>query len=344
VRGIVPITINANAIPQSGYMTVEINDEFTAAVARPQSGNTMSYMWDTRADFADTGAPPRDGQYTLRVKSYDASEDRFRFLRSNELNVYVRNRISVAPTKTFRLAYSLSPDAQWQYTEKITAKQQGQQVYAANIPFTIMINEVTGGVASATERINRRAVESNGGQVQPYMKAGRGFPFTMRSNGAVTPSRKMQRTGVNPILALLVFPANPVKLGDTWTNTLQITPYYNGIQTLGILATHKLDSFEYYLGKPAAKIVSTYDGSTTATIQGTPTPVKVSGTRITFFDHVRGRLLRSEDIATLEIGTPAGPGAGPGATPYIPGMPGGPSGGGVGSGTVVNLNIITTNQ
>jgi len=139
-------------------MTVEINDEFTAAVARPQSGNTMSYMWDTRADFADTGAPPRDGQYTLRVKSYDASEDRFRFLRSNELNVYVRNRISVAPTKTFRLAYSLSPDAQWQYTEKITAKQQGQQIYAANIPFTIMINEVTGGVASATERINRRAV------------------------------------------------------------------------------------------------------------------------------------------------------------------------------------------
>jgi hypothetical protein len=310
VRGSVPVVINASAVPSSGYMQVEINDEFMAAVAPTPGVDRVEYVWDTKQDFPETGAPPRDGQYTVRAKTYT---NRFEFVRSNELNVYLRNHISVAPDKTFRLRYSFRPDESFRYVENVSANLAGQEVYSAYVPVTLTVNDVYGGVAEARERISSNAAERVSGTRQPLALAGRSFIVELRPNGAIIPGRRMERAGASPAAAMLVFPNTPLKVGDTWDSDITLTPYYNGVQSATINGRNTLDGFEYMNGRPVARIESAYDGTATVTLATGQTTVTFRGKRVTFFDHVRGRLLRAEDTLTANFGAAGGGGGYPGA-------------------------------
>jgi len=331
VRGQVPVEINTNAIPESGYMMVEINDEFMSAVA-PDTDSTTSYTWNTREDFPETDAPPRDGQYTIRVKTYNND---FQFQRSNELNVYLRNHISVPPTRTFRLRYNYRPDQEINRVETVRASSGGQEVYSAMVPVSLAINDVSGGVAEARERIERTAAERISGTRQPMAIAGRSFLVRLHQNGRVEPGRRMQQAGLSPIASMLTFPNTPLRVGDSWSSEITIHPYYNGVQSATIAANNTLVGFEYYNGRPSARIESTYDGTAQIGANIAPGGVPPSnpfpgagpavgpagptasanfrGTRVTWFDHVNGRLLRAEDELTADFG-----GAAPGQ--YNPGV------------------------
>lgn len=340
VRGNVPIAINTNAIPDSGYMMVEVNDEFLSAIAPETDSATTQFLWDTREDFPETDAPPRDGQYTVRVKTYNGQ---FQFQRSNELNVYLRNHISVPPTRTFRLQYKFRPDQEIRRVETVRARSAGVEVYSASVPVTLAINDVTGGVAEAREQIERDAAERIAGTRQPLNVAGRSFIVRLLPTGRVEPGRRMQRAGLSPVASMLTFPTTPLRVGDSWSSEITIHPYYNGVHAATISANNTLVGFEYFNGRPSARIESTYDGAATvgAGVQGGATPggmpsatptssVTFRGKRTTYFDHVNGRLLRAEDELTANFGAGGATGS---PSPYGPGAGG--------TTPAVNLNIVT---
>lgn len=327
VRGAVPVVINASAVPSSGYMQVEINDQFMAAVAPDDGASTVSYTWDTKADFPQTNAPPRDGQYTIRAKTYT---NQFEFVRSNELNVYLRNHISVSPDKTFLLRYKFRPDDEIRQVENVSASVAGQEVYTAYVPVTVSVNDVFGGVAEARERISSQAAERVNGTRQPLALAGRSFIVNLHPNGAIVPGRRMEQAGASPAAAMLMLPSSPVKVGDTWDSAITITPYYNGVQSASINGRNTLSGFEYYHGRPVARIDSAYEGNATVTVSGAQTTVNFRGKRVSFFDHVAGRLLRAEDTLTANFNA---------ATIAPGGYPGGDTGA-----PDVDMTIVTVAQ
>lgn len=299
VRGSVPITINAASVPPTGYMVVEINDKFIAAVATDSGRKNLTYYWDTKAPLPDTTDLPRDGQYTLRVKTFTPD---FRFARSNELNVYLRNHISIPANKGIHLKYRLVPDEAISLVEKVSAKSAGSEVYSAEVPVSLEINDVVSGVAEAREKIDKTASETLTGNAQAFALAGRSFQVNLHTDGQITPGTKMKRAGAMPVSSLLVFPTVPVRIGDTWSNQVTITPFYNGVANAQVSANNKLVGLEYYGGSPAAKIESTIDGDATVSMQGVESKAHFKGTRITYFDYVKGRLLASVDTLTADFG------------------------------------------
>jgi hypothetical protein len=299
VRGSVPITINEASVPATGYMVVEINDKFIAAVASESGQKSLTFVWDTKAPLPDTTDLPRDGQYTLRVKTFTPD---FRFVRSNELNVYLRNHISIAANKGIHLKYRLRPDATISLVERVTAKSAGLDVYSADVPVTLEINDVANGVAEAREKIAKTATESLTGNAQAFASAGRSFQVNLHSDGQVTPGSRMKKAGLMPVSSLIVFPTVPVRIGDSWSNQLTITPFYNGVTNAQVAANHKLIDLEYYGGSPAAKIESTIDGDANINLQGVEGKAHFKGTRVTYFDYTKGRLLHSVDTLTADFG------------------------------------------
>jgi hypothetical protein len=308
VRGNVPIVINASAVPSSGYMQVEINDEFMAAVAPDAGASTVKYVWDTKSTFPQTGEPPRDGQYTLRAKTYTNT---FEFVRSNEENVYLRNHLSVPADKTFRMRYKFRPDDEYDFAESVSASVAGQEVYSAYVPVTLSVNDVYGGVAEARERIASSAAERVSGTRQPLAAAGRSYIVTLNPDGRITAGKTMQRAGASPASSMLVFDNKPLKVGDSWDSDITITPYYNGVLSATIGGHNTLTGFEYYHGRPVARIDSTYDGTAAVNLNGAVTNVGFRGKRVSYFDHVAGRLLRAEDTLTADFNGVSGgaPGA-----------------------------------
>lgn len=305
VRGSVPVTINAASVPDTGYMLVEINDKFVAAVAGESTQKTLTYFWDTKVPIADASAAPRDGQYTIRVKTYTSD---FRFARSNELNVYLRNHISIPANKGISLRYKFRPDTTFEFVEKVSAKSAGMDVYAAEVPWALEVNDVMDGVAEAREKIGKTATETITGNIQPLAVAGRSYLVNFHANGTVTPGPRMRRAGLAPVTSLLTFPRGLVRVGDTWSNDITITPFYNSITSAKVSATHKLSGLEYYGGNPAAKIESTLDGDATVTAQGVESKIHFKGKRVSYFNYVKGRLLHAVDTLTADFGGASGGG------------------------------------
>lgn len=327
VRGSVPIVINAASVPDTGYMIVEINDKFVSAVASESGQSTLKFYWDTKAPLGDTGEAPRDGQYTIRVRTFTPD---FRFVRSNELNVYLRNHISIPASKGVNLRYIFHPDDIISLSEKVSAKSAGMDVYAADVPVSLEISDVADGVAEAREKIAANATETLTGNVQAFPAARRSYLVNVHSNGTVTPGPRMKKAGAEPISSLLTFPSAPVRVGDTWSNFLTITPFYSGVTSAQVSANHKLTGLEYYGGRPAAKIESTMDGDASVTLQGVASKIHFKGTRITYFDYVKGRLLNSVDTLSADFG------GGGGNNPMAPNS--GSSGG------ALNMTIVTSAQ
>ena len=114
-------------------------------------------------------------------------------------------------------------------------------------------------------------------------------------------------------------------MGDTWSNFITLTPFYNGVYNAQVSANHKLTGLEYFGGNPAAKIESSMDGDASVILQGVASRVHFKGTRITYFDYVKGRLLHSVDTVTADFG--GGGGNGPAATGA--------------TGTALNMTIVT---
>jgi hypothetical protein len=326
VRGYVPITINAAAVPDTGYMIIEINDKFVAAVAAEPAQKNVTFVWDTKAPLAESSELPRDGQYTIRVRTFTPT---FQFARSNELNVYLRNHISIPASKGVKLRYVLRPDDIISYVESVSAKSAGIDVYSAEVPVSLEINDVVNGVAEAREKIGKTATETVTGNTQVFPSAGRTYQVNLHSNGLVTSGPKMKRAGLEPMSSLLTFPGIPVRVGDTWSNELTITPFYNGVTSAQVAATHKLSGLEYYGGHAAAKIESSMDGDANVNLQGVSGKVHFKGTRVTYFDYVKGRLLHAVDTLTADFGGASVGGGNPLAN----------SGGG--GGAAMNMTIVT---
>jgi hypothetical protein len=296
VRGVVPITINANAVPKDGYWVVEIapageaQATFFTAVAS-EGGTKATYEWNTRANWPDKEEPPRDGQYTIRVKTYDVASGRFVFVRSNELNVYVRNRISVPANQTTLLKYRFPYDGELSYIQKVKSTQQGVELQSENTPLTLGVMDVTADGATVTQRIAREATITASGTTSPSPYARTLFSYDWSTKGEATPGKKMKRSLVYPTLCPIPLPGRAVRIGDSWSAKFRLPALRTGTQEAPqpavVTAICKLDGLEYFRGYRCAKVVADYES---AVAGGT-----VKGKSTAFVDYTRGLLLRQED-------------------------------------------------
>jgi len=293
VRGLIPITINGAAVPKDGYMVVEVNDHFLVAVAPESSGLPVTYYWDSRAEFPGLGTAPPDGQYTIRVKTYNSA---FRFQRSNEINVYVRNIIKIPASQKVALRFAYPTDDVWNYTQKTTVTIAGQDSYSAVTPFSMTVVDAGDGVGSVNERVGKDATETSGGTISSSPRGGSGGKLSIGPNGLFTLSRRTKKSNYTPAFSPTVLPGKAIIVGEPWIAPLRVPGLFSTPPAI-VQANHKLASLEYYLGHRAAKIVSQYEGAGTIAGQ-TPENVKITGTRVTFFDYERGRILRTEDTYT----------------------------------------------
>jgi hypothetical protein len=178
--------------------------------------------------------------------------------------------------------------------------------------------------------------------------------FNQLTNGSLVPGLKMRRTGLKPVLYPPLLPPTPVKVGDTWSSSIKLSPMFQGIDNLTLpaeLVKHTLQGFEWQNNFPSAKIQSTFSGNTNVFVQGVPTVYTVSGTRTTYFDWRGGRVVQMIDdyqlianaAATGVLGGPGGTigSAGPGYTPPSPTTITGPSAAGADTGA---MKVLTTTQ
>jgi hypothetical protein len=307
VREAIPVQIEASAVPAGGYLVIEINDEFMAAVVPDGKSDKLTYWWDSRAEFPGIDAPPEDGQYTIRVKTYNAA---FKFQRSNELNVNLRNKITLKPGETVTLAYRMGADTVWEYDYKVKTTIQGIETYSADIPFSVTIADFYGGSALASERFDKTATETYSGATQPFQRPVRSLAFTLSTTGQLSRGVKMQRNNLNCLFSPTTLPANARPIGSTWTGQLSVPGLFQRTPVI-VQAKHTLLGLEYFRGFPSAKIKSEYEGSGTiaSADPNQPTePVRINGSRVSYFDYVRGRLIRAEDTYTASSSAPSADG------------------------------------
>lgn len=334
VRGSVPIRVPTAAVPLTSptpaYVVIFIDGKFEAAVARPRTGNYVTYVWNTKDVSSTLGDQQvEDGKHEIRVMV--TGQDGRQIGRADRVEVFVQNNVRTPPSQV-TLRYRYNPGVQRTYVKRIEIRQNDTEVYKARLVLRRSIDDaMPGNTGMVRERIDRDSAQSDQGQPVPFPFAGQSVTFNQMSNGGILPGLKMRRTGLRPVLYMPLFPPSPVKVGSTWSAPVHLSPMFQGITNLTVpaeSAKHTLQGFEWQNGVPTAKITTTYNGNTQLVIQGTPALYNVSGTRTTYFDWRNGRLIQMIDDYALSAAQSGGAlGGSLGGSPG-PGYPGSrPSGG-----------------
>lgn len=335
VRGRVMIKVPSSAVPLTSptpaYVVIFIDGKFEAAVARPKTGPTVTYVWDTKSASATLGVQQvADGKHEIRVMV--TGQDGRQVGRTDRVEVFVQNNVRTPPTE-LALRYRYSPGVQHTYVQKIQIRQNDTEVYKARLVLRRNTDDLMpGNVAMMRERIDRDSAQSDQGQPVPFPNAGQSVTFNQLSNGSLIPGLKMRRTGLKPVLYMPIMPPGTVRVGQTWTGAVRLSPMFQGIDSITVPAEstkHTLEGFEWQDNVPTAKITSTFNGNVPLLVQGTPSLYNVNGTRATYFDWRNGRVVKIIDEYNLAAANPTTGGAfgggssgtisaGPGYTPGNP--------------------------
>ncbi|MBW3622071.1 MAG: hypothetical protein KY468_01520 [Armatimonadetes bacterium] len=365
VRGQVRIRVPTSAVPLTSptpaYVVIFIDDKFEAAVARPRTGNAVTYVWDTKASSSILGSQQvEDGKHEIKVMVVGQNGQQIG--RTDRVEVFVQNNVRTPPSQV-NLRYRFNPGVQNTYVKRIQIRQNDQDVYKARLVLKRSVDDVMpGSVGMVRERIDRDSAQSDQGQPIPFPTAGQSVTFNQLPNGSYIPGLKMRRTGMRPALYMPILPAGPVKVGQTWTGAVHLAPMFQGIDNVTLPAEstkHTLESFEWQNNVPTAKITTTFNGNTTVVVQGAPALYNVNGTRTTYFDWRNGRVIKMIDDYALAAANTTGGGvfgtgttgsAGPGysSNPYArsgaSSYPGGGAsgyGGGTGDSSFMKVNSVT---
>lgn len=330
VREKVPITVPASSVPPRGYLMIFIDGEFHTAVARPRRGNRIVYMWDTKAKTGsreEVGVP--DGKHESRVWAVD--QENRPVSNVERIEVFVQNRVRSAPSY-IRLRYDWRVGQELNYSQKITEKNGGIQVYTARVYVKQRTDDfLPEGLALVREKVERDSTELRDNQPGPFQLAGLSYSLYANSSGTYRLGSKARSLRVKPVIRPVPVPPYPVRVGDIWTAPLSIPVRYLMLDELRVPARHTLKGFEWESGRPCAKVVSTFDTTVDTRLPGTGIlqSWKIKGERISYIAYKVGKLIRYEDRFTLtpSLGTVTFSQPGTGAvTPTPTGGIGGPYG------------------
>ncbi len=309
VRGRVPIKVPVSAVPASsptpGYVIINIDGKFQAAVARPKTSVAVTYVWDTMGTPDTPGSRVSDGKH--EIKASVVAQDGKLVGGTDRVEVFVQNAVRTPPSQV-ALKYQFTPGTQRTWTEKIQIRQNDQEIYRARVIMRITADDLlAGNVAMLRERIDQDSAQAEQGQPAPLMQAGQTVSFNALTNGGIIPGMRMRRTGQKPVMVFPLLPPTPVKVGDTWTAPVSLSPMFQGLQDLRLPAEtskHTLQGFEWQDGYPTARILTSFMGTAQMVVLGTPAIYRVSGTRTTYFDWRKGIIVKMVDEYTMNAADP----------------------------------------
>ncbi len=297
----------------------------SAAVAKD---GKVSFFWDSKAPFRETGVSDKnqeyhwkDGRYTLKIQLYDATG---KAGESASVPIELKNKVSrrdQAVQLVNRMAFGES------HSYAVHADVQVYHVVSGTyLP-------ILGGMGMTSNFKIIQSVEdrrddgsymlrcklddgfvSSFGQKQELYPIGRPKPQLYRvvdRLGNVVNRNVFSRQAKFSIMDVLpVLPGRSVKEGDSWPTKLELK--VEGItRVIPFTGTSVLDSFEWQNGHQCAKIVSDLIGSSTIYMDNgrvVSSSDKVKAKAITYFAFASGRMLRRE--VSLEFPATIKPGAG----------------------------------
>jgi hypothetical protein len=317
VRGITKIT--ATKDKPGGYVSIFVDGSFAKATVAP-----FELDWDTR--------PSGDGPHTINVIGYGASGE---VEGTAETRVDVRNAIGqdALPQEGIPLRYRYKEKEKWEYEVRVTAQAGAKgevPLPAAAMQSGTLSALVTQRVENVKDVIpppppaaapGQAAAGGQGAKPQPpkpetvatiitqvrtgrlespgtggrLPEAGQAARSAHTLDGKVTP---VATPGAQPIALgnlSIVFPADPVKVGDKWNAPMTILPVLRSNAVARVNAEHRLDGVQWEQGLEAVRIVSTFNVGSLPVGVGGMALENVSGTRTTWFAYKEHQVIRMED-------------------------------------------------
>lgn len=372
VRGTVPVYVSMPSGFRTGFASFYIGpsggqlDFKVAAVANVDG--LFGFDWETQKQ----GKKLKDGEYRILAMGYNAGGE---VVGQRALTVVVQNEIP-QPARGILLRHNLTPGREAKFrgqtemgVSNVRRPQPKKDEEEDEEEDPLDPNMFRGGLraewkwrvlwrnpdgqAHVRNTIGRSFQLGHG--ARPTEANGRFLSLLMVPDGVITMQEQFSRVPFPYATLTLEFPADPVKVGDTWRSpmTVMISPRDSLVaETTG---SHTLSSIEWQAGYRCAVIDSKYQsGPYRLMLKGDgkdgeeehPVVILIHGQRRTYFAYQPevGRVLRIEDTqeqncsveyvpvskaaeGAMEGGMEGGMPGMEGGMPGMPGMPGGGPGG-----------------
>ncbi len=327
VRGTVPVRVDLGPGYQNGFVVFYVGGKaeplrFKLATVADPTG-LFGFDWETQAKDAKVA----DGEYRVLAIGYNAASEA---IGQKAMTVQIQNEVTASslPARGLLLRYNLTPGREQRYVARSRIRVSGGEGGDYSM-FNGAVNaywnqrvlwrdpeghaRIRNSIFHFSQRNSRGASDD--------LPGNRGFLSQMMMPSGEKLSQTDQE-GVNfPYAeAPIIFPREPVKVGDTWRSPMLINVDPQTVKSDVVIGKHTLTGIEWHGGYRTAVIASTYEGGPyQIEIQGVDTDnaewlakcsITLKGNRRTYFAYQPevGRVLRSEDTsdqtATMEFMEP----------------------------------------
>lgn len=347
VRGITKVT--ASKDKSGGYVSFFVDGSFAKATMAP-----FEIDWDTR--------PSGDGPHTVTVTGYGASGE-VEGTAETRVDVRNAIGQEALPQEGIPLRYRYKEKEKWEYEVRVSAQAGAKgevPLPAAALESGTLAALVTQRVENVKEVIPPAPPAAAG--APPVAGSGQSAAGQPRKPETVAMVVTQVRTGrldspgaggrlpqvgqaarssrtldgrVMPVAApggqpialgnlSIVFPPDPVKVGDKWNAPMTILPVLRSSAVAKVNAEHKVEGVQWEQGLETVRIVSTFKVGSLPVGVGGMALDNVSGTRTTWFAYKEHQVIRMEDTIQGTFNQKAAlaaaqPGAGAyGYTPQAP--------------------------
>ena len=318
VRGITKVT--ASKDKPGGYVSIFVDGSFAKATVAP-----FELDWDTR--------PSGDGPHTISITGYGASGE-VEGTAETRVDVRNAIGQEALPQEGIPLRYRYKEKEKWEYEVRVTA-QAGAKGEVPLPAATMQSGTLSALVAQRVENIKDvvpppppaaaagqpAAAGGQSGTPQPrkpetvatiitQVRTGRldspGTGGRLPQAGQAARSSRTLDGRVMPVAApggqpialgnlSIVFPPDPVKVGDKWNAPMTILPVLRSSAVAKVNAEHKVEGVQWEQGLETVRIVSTFKVGSLPVGVGGMALDNVSGTRTTWFAYKEHQVIRMED-------------------------------------------------
>jgi len=366
VRETVPIKIDPNDVPQSGYVSVSVDGKFLTARVLPEDKNAPIFQWDSKAPYSDANDPTSkqyftDGSHTIDVTLYGPGN---KILGEGSIPVTLANKITFT-NQGLMLKYKWHVDETLDYTRKtdLTVLDPGSSnlqpgtIQSSSGQFERTVEDVSDAGYLLRDKLLPTGYFAAGIQTRQIATSYRlkSKYRTFNDEGELISEMAPLGPGNHFGFPVPVLPNRRVTTGDSWQTPIPFSIDWLGQNPIDVTGEGRLDDFEWQNGYPTAKIHETYNGSlkiplTSKSPLAGATLDQLNIDRTIYFAYNSGRVigltetmditanLTAQQTAWLSSGGittngyggsyPGGPGGYPGAPGGYPGAPGGYPGGG----------------
>jgi len=334
VRGVVKFAVAKSDVPEGGFVSIYVDNQFIGASAVQSSGNPplLVYTWETKS-YDESRPSVKDGKHDLKINMHDASGTVADTITSTFI---LANKASMSsPNEKVKLLYKFASGATSTYRVSITSQSVSE--YGRAISGTPPIrgdyrviqrveDAQPNGTALLSYAVDRDGVCYILGQPNVINPGRRGSSVykQMDSYGRVLQDNVLSRKGRPSIPDVLVeLPRQPIKIGDSWTSQAGKVLRIEGAgQIFRLGSQNTLEDLEWENDQVCAKIKSTLSGvGRLLSRDKNAAATQIKGEGVFYIALKTGKLVKSVitlsakvDLDLMASGATSGPGAAPGGT------------------------------